>query len=29
VKWLFLHDFENAVETKEAGGEPFSWRKES
>lgn len=29
AKWLFLHDFEKAVETKEAGGEPFSWRKES
>jgi hypothetical protein len=29
AKWLFLDDFEKAVEAREAGGEPFSWRKES
>ena len=29
AKWLFLHDFERAVETEKECGEPFSWRKES
>ena len=29
TKWLFLHDFEEAVGAREAGGEPFSWRQES
>jgi glyoxylase-like metal-dependent hydrolase (beta-lactamase superfamily II) len=29
AKWLFLHDFENAVETRKAGGEPFTWKKDS
>jgi glyoxylase-like metal-dependent hydrolase (beta-lactamase superfamily II) len=29
AKWQFLKDFEKAVETKKAGGEPFSWKEGS
>lgn len=29
VKWLFLGDFESALEEKERGGKPFTWGKPS
>ena len=28
IKWLFLGDFESAVEAKEKGEKPFTWGKD-
>lgn len=28
VKWQFLKDFEKAVDTRKAGGEPFAWKQD-